>query len=85
MKLSARVRRVRDGTCEPIPPSEFIAWRDATGSIIYPTEYGILAAMDDAYCSEMAVELKDYRERENERMKEASKQRGGSQPRHRRR
>lgn len=85
MQLSKRVRRVKDGVCEPIPPSEYIAWKQATGNIIYPTEYGVLCAMDDAYCEEMNSELKDYREREADRIKEEAKRNQASGPRHRRR
>jgi hypothetical protein len=65
--LSSRVRRVRDGVCEPIPPSEFVAWREATRHIVYPSEYAILGVMDGAYCAEMNKELFDYRARERER------------------
>lgn len=61
---------MRDGVCEPIPPSEFLAWAAATDTVIYPTEYKALRAMDRAYCTEMSKELKDYQERENERMKQ---------------
>jgi len=64
--LSDRLRRVRDGVCEPIPPSEFMAWTHATGHIVYPSEYAILCAMDGAYCAEMAKELADYRARQDE-------------------
>lgn len=62
--LSESIRRVRDGVCEPIPPSEYIAWLQATGNIVYAHEYAILRAMDDSYCTEMNSELSDYRERE---------------------
>lgn len=64
MDLSASLRRTRDGVCEPIPPSEFQAWREATGAIVYPAEYAILRAMDAAYCAEMNKELADFKERE---------------------
>lgn len=73
--LSARLRRVRDGVCEPIPPSEFAAWVSVTQTIIYPWEYNIISAIDDAYCDEMNKELKDYRARQDEAMKEAAKTR----------
>lgn len=64
--LSDSLRRVRSGVCEPFPPTEFIAWRVATGEIVYPSEYAILRAMDGAYCAEMNKELADYRERARE-------------------
>jgi len=65
--LSQRLRRVRDGVCEPIPPSEFEAWQRLTGNIVYRHEYAILAAMDAAYCDEMNKELADYQERMREK------------------
>jgi hypothetical protein len=61
--LSQRLRRVRDGVCEPIPPSEYEAWARLTDNIVYPHEYAILAAMDAAYCEEMNKELAAYHER----------------------
>lgn len=64
--ISNRLRRVIDGICVPIPPTEFIAWRIATGTIVYPREYEVLCAMDQAYCEEMNKELADYRERQKE-------------------
>jgi hypothetical protein len=62
--LSDSLRRVRNGICEPFPPTEYIAWRAATGNIVYAHEYAILRAMDGAYCAEMNVELADYRARQ---------------------
>jgi len=62
--LSDRVRRVRDGVCEPIPPTEFVAWCQATDNIVYPNEYAMLSAMDSAFCAEMNKELNDYNERQ---------------------
>lgn len=35
--------------------------------IVYPVEYAILAAMDDAFCKEMGKELTDFHAREEER------------------
>lgn len=67
--LSGCIRRVRDGICEPIPPSEFLAWKEATDTIVYPHEYAILQAMDAAYCEECNKELADARQRSNERMR----------------
>lgn len=65
-KISDCVRRVRDGVCEPIPPTEIKAWIELTGEIVYPSEYAILCAIDVAYCSEMNKELADYRVRERD-------------------
>lgn len=78
--ISARLRRVRDGVAEPIPPSEFTYWCKASGTIIHPVEYAILSAMDDVFCDEMNDELKHYRLRENDRMRkdaEANKPKRG--------
>lgn len=61
---------MRDGVAVPISPVEFNAWRDATGEIVYPREYEILTAMDDAYCSELNKELEALQEREKERMEQ---------------
>ncbi len=72
--LSDGLRRVRDGAAEPIPPSEFQAWREATGNIVYPREYAILRAMDREYCAGLNSELSDYNARkEAERAQEADK------------
>lgn len=65
-EISRRLVRTRDGVCCPIPPSEFLAWREATGNIVYPSEYAILAAVDDAYCDEMGKELEAMRIRQKE-------------------
>ena len=61
--LSGCFKRVHDGSCIPIPPSEFVAWTQATGHIVYPAEYAILRAMDAAFCEETNKELADYRKR----------------------
>lgn len=79
-EVSDRLRRVRDGACEPIAPSEFSAWCNLTDTVVYPVEYAILCAVDAAFCSAMNSELRDYQERENERRKdeiEKSKSRRG--------
>lgn len=74
--ISHRLRRVRDGACEPIPPTEFLAWCTASGTIISHVEYAILCAMDETFCKEMNSEIADYRTRqEEERKKEAEKAR----------
>lgn len=79
-ELSNSLRRVRDGVCEPIPPSEFLAWKAATRNIVYPGEYDILRAMDAAFCAEMNQELRDFEERRKAKQEadiEAAKNKGG--------
>lgn len=67
--LSSRLRRVRDGVCEPIAPSEYMAWAVLADEIVYPHEYAILGAMDVAFCDEMGKELEAFRQRQEERSK----------------
>lgn len=64
--ISARLRRIREGLCEPIPPSEFLSWCRASGTIVTPPEYAILCAMDEIFCEETNKELEDYRTRRAE-------------------
>lgn len=52
-----RVSRIVDGVCRTIPPSEWVAWQQLTGDIVYPWEFAILAAMDRAYCDGVNVEI----------------------------
>ena len=40
-----------------IPPTEWIAWQQLHGDIIYQWEYGTLAAMDRAYCAAVNEEI----------------------------
>lgn len=54
---NARVRRVLEGVCAPIPPTEWVAWQQITGNIVYSWEFDILAAMDVAFCDETNKEL----------------------------
>lgn len=78
--ISDRLRRIVDGVCEPIKPSEFLAWCTASATIVYPVEYGILCAMDDAFCSAMNDELREYRTRTEDQQKaeaEKARARGG--------
>lgn len=65
--LSSRLRRVRDGVCEPVPPSEFLAWCRVTGTIFRPIEYDIFCAMDAAFCSAMNEELEALQIRKAEK------------------
>ena len=75
--LDARTRRVHDGVCGPIQPTEIQAWIGLTRKIVYPVEYGMLAEMDDAFCRETNLELAAYRERQKaEADKNAPKGRG---------
>jgi hypothetical protein len=76
--LSGGLRRVRDGVCEPIPHTEFQAWRANTGNIVYPVEHAILRDMDAAFCDETNKELSAFRERENDRR---DRERNKSKPR----
>lgn len=70
--ISSTLRRVEDGVAIPIPPSEFLAWCEASGTILTPPEYAILSGMDDAFCDEMNRELKDFRTRQEEAQKAAA-------------
>jgi hypothetical protein len=76
IELSGRLQRVHDGVVRPIPPSEYMAWREASATIVYPSEYAILCAMDDAYVIEMGKELADYRARQDEASRRANPQLG---------
>jgi hypothetical protein len=67
--ISDSLRRVREGICEPIPPSEYIAWSHISGEIINHREQKILQRMDIAFCSEMNKELTDFRTRREEEQK----------------
>jgi hypothetical protein len=62
--LSDTLQRVREGVCWRIPPTEFQAWRAATGVIVYPSEYAILCAMDAEFCAEVNSELEARRAKE---------------------
>lgn len=64
--LSQRLIRRGDGETHPIPPTEFVAWVQATKQIVYPWEYAILGAMDLAYVAEMNIELSAYSERQRD-------------------
>jgi hypothetical protein len=61
--LSRCVRRVRGGVCEPVPPSELMAWIAENRRIVHAWERAILRAMDDAYCDAVNQELTEFRER----------------------
>lgn len=67
--LSDRLRRIQDSAAIPIPPSEYVAWLQATGNIVYSIEYGILCDMDRMYCETVGQELTDYHKRLEEKSK----------------
>lgn len=67
MDLSNSIVRVKNGMTLPIPPSEFVAWRAMTGNIVYPVEYDIMRAMDDAFCALTAQEVKSFQARDADR------------------
>ena len=72
--LSDVVNRINDGVCGRIEPLQFIAWCQATQTIVRPSEYAILTAMDGAYRSEMNKELADARARDADRREQEAKQ-----------
>lgn len=76
-ELSQALIRVRDGVCVPIPPTEFVAWRTASGEYVDAWEYNILREMDIAYCDEMTKELADYAARQRDRQGDTDRVRTG--------
>lgn len=62
--VDARIARIQDGECRPIPPSEWLAWVTVTGNIVRRWELGILTALDLAYCKALNIELEEKRQRE---------------------
>lgn len=72
-EVSDGLRRARDGAAEPIPPSEWLAWKSLTRNIVYPEEYAILRAMDTAYCDELGKELTAFHERQREAAEQENK------------
>jgi hypothetical protein len=81
--LSSRLRRVRDGVCDPVPPTEFLAWCQITGTILGPIEYDIFCAMDSAFCSVMNDELEALRVRRDEKAKDNGHSRNRVRGKHR--
>lgn len=59
-ELSNSLRRVSDGAVNPIPPSEYLAWAQMTGRIVWPSDYAILRTMDAAFCRMTAQEIEEY-------------------------
>ncbi len=77
--VSGRLQRIADGVCRPIPPTEFLAWSTASGTIVSHVEYAILCAIDETFCKEMNSELSDYRTRqEDERKRQAEAAKRGA-------
>lgn len=58
--ISNSLRRVTDGVANPIPPSEYKAWKEITGNIVWPSEFEILRKMDSKFCEMTGQELQDY-------------------------
>lgn len=52
----------QDGQYQPIKPSEYLAWQQITGNIVYPAEYDIMFAMDAVFCDEMNKEIESRQE-----------------------
>ena len=78
-EISDSLRRIDDGVCFPMPPSEIIAWKNLTDRVVTTDEYAILRAMDAVFCEETNKELQAYHERladENRQAMEAA-QAGG--------
>lgn len=78
-EISEGLRRIDDGVCFPIPPSEIIAWKNLTDRLLTADEYVILRAMDAVFCEETNKELQAYQERRAEQDRQAieAAQRGG--------
>lgn len=65
-EISSTVRRINEGLCGPIHPSEWLAWTRMTGNIVNHVEYDILTAMDRTFCDETNVELENLNIRRQE-------------------
>lgn len=68
-EISAVASPVFEGFYRRIPPSEYLAWQQLTGNIVYPVEYDILFAMDGVFCDEMNAEIQSRRTIQQERLK----------------
>lgn len=64
-ELSDALQRVSDGVCLPIPWTEYEAWHNIAGHEVRVAEFGVLRAMDIAFCSEMNKELKAFQDKRN--------------------
>lgn len=56
-ELSSGHNRIVGNQAKRISWQEFLAWRDATGNIVYPHEFAILRAMDVSHCEALDEEL----------------------------
>lgn len=66
VSLNESVTRISEGSCKRIPPSEYLAWVELTGNIVYPWEYDIMVAMDNAFCDETNKEFQNLRSKQEE-------------------
>lgn len=79
LQIIKQINRISEnGAYVLIPPSEWKAWFDLTGTIAYPREYDILTSMDRIYCEEANKELEDIRAKE-----EAEREKNRSKPKRR--
>lgn len=69
VSLNQSISRIKDGVCQPLPPSEVLAWCKLTETIVYPVEYDILQGMDDAFCEETNLEFESIRSKQQEEQK----------------
>lgn len=74
MQVSSSIRRVTEGVCSPIPPTEWLAWITLSGEIVYPWEHRILTAMDVAFCAELNKELDAQRSTQQDETLKQSRQ-----------
>lgn len=58
--------RMRDGVCQLIPPSEWLAWSVLTARDLSFEEYEILHALDVIFCTEINKELASQRNKQSE-------------------
>lgn len=70
--IAGQIRRIHDGHCGPIHPSEWLAWQKLTGEIVYPWEFEILRVMDVAFCDEVNKELGAKREADAEEARKSA-------------
>lgn len=73
--LNESVFRNVDGYYHLIPPSEYKAWSELTGSLITPDEYDILRSMDVVFCNELNADIEAKRIRKTEEQKRTYKKR----------
>lgn len=73
MDMTSRIRRVVEGVCVPITPTDWLGWQQITGNEIRPAEHRILGLMDIAFCEEMNKELEGRREAHREEMEQKAK------------